>query len=363
MQSLFGGPILSPELSFVLAGLSALMVSWIAIPVIVRVAYDKGIVDKPNQRTSHKGAVPVLGGVAIFAGLILGSSVFIPESDLNALRYILGGVIILFFTGQKDDVESLSPVNKFLAQLLAAFFVVVLADIRIQSVHGFAGYHDIPDWLSIVISFFLVILIVNAFNLIDGIDGLSSGVGILVSGFFGLWLYGMGYYSQAILASALIGGLIPFFYFNVFGKKNKLFMGDSGSLLVGYMVSIFVLRACGKELPVDHFLHMKAAPAVAIGILIYPLFDLGRVFFLRIVKGRSPFHPDRNHIHHLFIDGGTSHRRSTFYILLFSLFGAVLSWFLRNIEIWILALILLVYAEIVVGLLWLRVRRRNKTSQ
>ncbi len=359
MQILFGGLSLSPILSFVLAGFLAIIISYLAIPAIVSLSHQKGLTNKPNHRTSHTGAVPVLGGVAIFAGLILGGSIFLPSGDLNPFRYIVAAIVILFFVGQKDDLQSISPGNKFFAQLIAALLVVILADVRITTLHGFVGIHEIPDWASVFISVFLIIIIVNSFNLIDGIDGLASGIGIIVSGTLGLWLYGLDYHYMAVLAAALTGGLIPFFFFNVFGKKNKLFMGDSGSLLVGLMVAIFVLKICSKDVPVDHFLYMKAAPSVAIGVLLYPLYDLQRIFIIRLAKGRSPFHPDRNHIHHLYLDAGFSHRRSTFYILILNLMAIAWAWIFRNSSILFLALTLLAGAVLVTLVLLYLVKRKQ----
>lgn len=358
MQLPFGGIPISPVLSCFLSAFLAGLIAYLAIPVVVRIARAKGLVDKPNHRTSHNGSVPLLGGVAVFSGIMIGGSIFLPHMDFSSYRYILPALIIMFFIGQKDDLEHVSAGTKLMAQLISAFLIVVLADVRIGSLHGFAGIHSIPDWASVTISMILFLIIVNAFNLIDGIDGLASGMGILVAGILALWLYGSGYYGYAVTASALVGSLIPFFFFNVFSKKNKLFLGDTGSLLVGLLVSVFVLKICSVELPEEHFLHMNALPSVAIGVLIYPLFDLLRVFFLRLIRGRSPFKADRNHIHHLFLDAGYSHRRSTFYILSINIVAIVYSWFMRDSSILLLGLTLLAGSIAITGLLYRNVVRR-----
>jgi UDP-GlcNAc:undecaprenyl-phosphate/decaprenyl-phosphate GlcNAc-1-phosphate transferase len=359
MELPFGGIALSPFVSCLLAGLMAVIVSFIAIPAIVRIARNKNLMDVPNGRTSHSGMVPSLGGVAIFAGLMMGASLFLPKMDLNAYRYMLGALLIVFFIGQKDDIESISARTKFIAQLFAAFLVVIPGDFRIMTLHGFLNIHDIPDWASVVMSIMLIIIIINAFNLIDGIDGLASGIGISTAGFMGLWLYGLEYYGMAVVAAALVGGLIPFFIFNVFGKKNKLFMGDTGSLVIGLLVSVFTLQVCSVEIQHDLFLYMKATPAVAIAILIFPLFDLIRVFSLRLSRGKSPFQPDRGHIHHLVTDAGLSHRRSTFFILLFNLVAIGTAWFMRNGPIMVLGLMLLVGSLLVTWILWRMGRKRG----
>lgn len=359
MQLPFGGLPISPFFSCFFAGALALLISYLAIPVIVKIARDKNLVDKPNDRTSHNGSVPLLGGIAVFAGLMMGGAIFLPRMDLDPFRYVLAAIIIMFFIGQKDDLQNVSARTKLIAQIIAAFLIVVLADIRIETLHGFMGVHGIPDWASVIISSLLLLIIVNAFNLIDGIDGLSSGIGIIVSGVLAFWLLGLEYYGLAVFAAALAGSLIPFFFFNVFGTKNKLFMGDTGSLLIGLMVSVFVLEICSIEPPADHFLHMEAVPAVAIGVLIYPLYDLLRVFFIRLSRGKSPFSPDRNHIHHLYLDAGFSHRRSTFYILIGNLIAVVFAWFMRNTSTLLLGFILLAGSMVVVLLLKWRIKSRG----
>lgn len=328
-------------ISSVLALLLAGVVSFIAIPVIVKLARAKGLVDKPNHRTSHEGAVPLLGGVAVFGGIILGSSLFIPPTDQNNFRYILAALVILFFVGQKDDIIGISWQKKFIAQIIAAFIVVFLGDFRFANFHGFAGIHEIPEWISAGLSIFLYLIIINAFNLIDGIDGLASGIGILVSFLFGIWLHLIDQPGLAVVAWSLTGGLIPFFFFNVFGTKNKLFMGDTGSLMIGLLMTIFAASVCRNELPAGHIMDMRATPAMAIALLIYPLYDLLRIVVLRLIRGKSPFSADRNHIHHLFIDSGFSHRRSTFYILLINIAAVIWAWSLRNQPILIVILTLL----------------------
>jgi UDP-N-acetylmuramyl pentapeptide phosphotransferase/UDP-N-acetylglucosamine-1-phosphate transferase len=326
-------------LAMILAG----FVSNMAIPVIVRIARAKGLVDKPNHRTSHEGAVPLLGGVAVFGGILLGVSLFIPEDDRSNFRHILAALVILFFVGQKDDIIGISWQKKFIAQLASACILVFFGDFRFASLHGFAGIHELPFWVSAIISIFLFILIINAFNLIDGIDGLASGTGILISGIFGVWLHLTDHAGLAVVAWSLTGGLIPFFIYNVFGTKNKLFLGDTGSLIIGMLMAVFASAVCKEELPKDHMMYMRATPSVAIAVLIYPLFDLLRVITIRLFKGQSPFTADRNHVHHLFIDAGISHRRSTFYILLITVGAIFIAWILRNQSILLLGVVLLVW--------------------
>jgi UDP-N-acetylmuramyl pentapeptide phosphotransferase/UDP-N-acetylglucosamine-1-phosphate transferase len=325
-----------------LALLTAVIVSYAAIPMIVRIAKQKGLVDKPNGRTSHNGSVPLLGGIALFAGIILGSSLFIPETDQEQFRYMLAALVILFFIGQQDDMIGISWKKKLLAQILAACILVFLGDFRFPTLHGFMGIHEISYWLSGILSVFVYLLVINAFNLIDGIDGLASAIGIMTSFIFGCWLQIIDRYGLAVVAWTLTGALIPFFFFNVFGTKNKLFMGDTGSLMIGLLMAVFTTAVCYKELPADHFMYMRSTPSFAIAILIYPLFDLLRIITIRLIKRKSPFSADRNHIHHLFIDCGYSHRRSTFFIVIFNMLAILWAYLMRYQSILFVGLTLLV---------------------
>jgi UDP-N-acetylmuramyl pentapeptide phosphotransferase/UDP-N-acetylglucosamine-1-phosphate transferase len=216
-----------------------------------------------------------------------------------------------------------------------------MGNFHFTTLFGLGGIHEIPMWVSFVITLIVFVGIINAFNLIDGIDGLASGTGIMTSFIMGIWMFGNGAHGMFVVAWSLTGALVPFFYFNVFGKKNKIFMGDTGSLMIGLLIALFAEVICGKELPVSHLLYIKAAPSVVFAILLYPIYDMIRVVILRLVKGKSPFIADRNHIHHLFLDAGYSHGRSTFYILVFN--GMAIIWALafRNSSILFLGLTLL----------------------
>jgi len=247
----------------------------------------------------------------------------------------------MYFIGQIDDILGITWKTKLIAEVAASLILIIFGDFRFTTLFGFAGIHAIPFWASVILTLIIFIGIINAFNLIDGIDGLASGTGLLTSFVMGIWLFGLGYYGMAILAWSLVGSLLSFIFFNVYGKKNKIFMGDTGSLLIGLLMSLFAVTICGQEAPVNSPLHMKAAPSVLIAILIYPLFDMIRVFTIRIFHGGNPFMADRQHIHHLFLALGLTHRRSTLIIMVFNILAIVLALLLRNTSILLLAAILL----------------------
>lgn len=348
---------------FFAMGLGAVL-SFIVIPVIVFISKAKGLGDLPNDRSSHKGSIPSLGGVAIFTGLILGSTIFMPpDHGGDPLRFIIASTFIVFLVGQKDDIIGISWRNKLIIEILASLILIVLGNFRFTTLFGLFGIHEIPMWTSIAISLIVFVGIINSFNLIDGIDGLASGTGIMTSFIMGIWMYGIGEHGMAVLAWALTGSLLPFFYFNVFGEKNKLFMGDTGSLMIGLLIAIFVVIICGKELPENHFLYMKASPGVVLAILLYPVYDVTRIFFIRLVNGKSPFIADRNHIHHLFLNAGFSHRRSTFYILVINALAIAWALVFRNFSILFLAFTLLSGCIAATQIIKAIGKRRNKGLQ
>ncbi len=320
--------------------LAGFIVSFITIPPIVRVSQAKKLVAVPNGRTSHKGEVPALGGVAIFSATMLGSCLFMDQDSLGDFRYIFSAVLIIFFIGLKDDLVSLSWKRKITAEAIAALLVIILADVRITTFHGMLGIGELAPWVGIVFSVFVFLFLINAFNLLDGIDGLASGMGIFISLVFGVWLIQLGSFNYAIMAFALAGGLIAFYGFNVFGKKNKLFMGDSGSLLIGLLFSVMSIKILCCELAPANPHYMRAFPTVVMSVMILPMMDTLRVFALRIFRGQSPFHADRTHLHHVFLKIGFTHLQASLTIIAMNASLFFISYSLRDMNAFLLASIL-----------------------
>jgi UDP-N-acetylmuramyl pentapeptide phosphotransferase/UDP-N-acetylglucosamine-1-phosphate transferase len=226
-------------------------------------------------------------------------------------------MFILFFLGLKDDIIGVSPTKKLLVHLLVGYILVYVADIRITQFWGLFGVDDLPYWLSLSLSLFVYIVIVNAINLIDGVDGLAAGFGFIASMAFSYWFYKTGDQPLALLAIGLAGALLGFLVYNF--QPAKLFMGDSGSLIIGLV--LFVLAVKLIEFPVSRMLvNMEPVPkpVLAMAILAYPLVDTLRVFILRALKGRSPFSADKNHIHHKLLAIGLNHRQTCFVLYGFS---------------------------------------------
>lgn len=286
-------------------------VVYFAIPSIVRVAKLKNFYDEPNYRKVHTNNIPTLGGLAIFAGTILGFCIWGDFNDADYLQQLIASMVILLFAGIKDDILVIAPITKLAGQIFCCYIIVVLGDIRITHFYGFFGIDLLPFWVSVSFTIFFILSIINGFNFIDGIDGLASTIGILVSSSLVFWFVITGKYTQAILGLALIGSLVGFFIYNVFGKENKIFMGDTGSQLLGLITSVISIDFLEINYLSPPQFHFLSAPALVMAILFIPIFDIIRVTFIRIVLGNPIQKADRNHIHHRLIQLGFSHLKST----------------------------------------------------
>ena len=289
------------------------------IPPLIRVSITKNLYDTPNERKVSKTIVPTLGGVAIFIGFILSTIMATDYYVFSELKYIIAAVILMFFIGLKDDMIDISAVKKLSVQIATACILIGLGNFRFTNLQGAFGLYELNYVASFVITLFTMIGLINAFNLIDGIDGLASSISIVISSVFGTWFILAGHHAYGIMCFSLTGSLIGFFLFNVFGKKNKIFMGDTGSLILGVVMVILVIKF--NELNINQNLPyaIYAAPVVSIGILIIPIIDTLRVIFIRLSEKRSPFSPDMNHIHHNFLKLGFSHLKATFFIVLMNI--------------------------------------------
>lgn len=301
----------------ILAFITALTVSYFTIPSIIRISHEKSLMAQMGERHVHKERTPSLGGVGMFAGVLFSVIMWAPFNAIGELQYVLCSFIILFFIGLRDDLIPMTARKKLLGQIIAALILVQKADVRIDSFYGVFGMGEIPELWSAIISVFVIVLIVNAFNLIDGINGLSGCVAILVCTVFGMWFFLNGHIDLAIFAAATTAATLAFLKYNFNGK---IFMGDTGSLLIGLVAAVLTIKflELNDELAHNAPYRVMAAPAMAVALLIFPLFDTLRVFTMRVLRGKSPFSPDRNHLHHLLLDTGRTHEQATAIIVLSS---------------------------------------------
>jgi UDP-N-acetylmuramyl pentapeptide phosphotransferase/UDP-N-acetylglucosamine-1-phosphate transferase len=349
---------IEPGTTIIILGfLTAFFVVLLAIPSLIKVAKLKHLVDEPSEdRKLHSRSIPTIGGIVIFGAIIFSYSLWFPEEYdhiphmLTNFKYLIAVLILLFFVGVKDDIIGTAPMKKLAAHMIVGFILVVLANIRITSMHGLFGSHAImEDWQSYLLSLFVYVVIVNAVNLIDGLDGLAGGIGVIIASFFGLlFLYNQNV-PLALLGFVLSGALLGFLVFNF--SPARIFMGDSGSLTVGAIISVLAINAIDiKVTNMPDWLNGNM-PIVVMAIMVYPLVDTLRVFTIRAFKGVSPFTADKNHIHHRFILLGFSHRQTVLWLYLYNIVvvcSAVAIEYFIDIDITLQFLLTLVTATMLV---------------
>lgn len=333
---------ISDDVKHALAFFCSFAITWYSIPAIVRVARLKHLFDEPNGRTSHKKSTPTLGGIAVFASLIISTMIFVNINIIPNFQYAIAGSVVMFFIGLKDDLVEISWSKKVSGEILAALFLIVLGDYRFTNLHGFFGIYEINYAASLIVSLFVMIGIVNAMNLIDGIDGLASGLAAMATTCFGIWFFMDGQYEMVVVCAALTGSLLAFIGFNVFGNTNKIFMGDTGSLLIGYIMTFLVIVFNESNILKNSPWHVNNAPIISFAILFVPLYDTIRVMLSRMIKGKSPFAPDRTHIHHKLLELGFTHMQTTIMLLVLNGIFILFILMLQNLEIHLLATILVI---------------------
>ena len=306
--------------------IGSFLLIYLTIPKIIGVVEYRRLMDSPNHRSSHKNRTPTLGGVSFFYTLIFAFFFIKGWTTLNEGMYIIPGLTILFIVGLKDDLVVISPGAKLMAQVFAIIFILANPSFTIHSLNGFLNINEIPYYLFLIIGGFMMLTIINSYNLIDGIDGLASVVGIVIMVIFTTIFYLTKEYFFALVSITMNACLMAFLGFNLSSDK-KIFMGDTGSLIVGFVISILTLKflALRPTAYTDLPFLLENAPLIAISILIVPLFDTARVFAIRIANKRAPFSPDRNHTHHVLIDyWGLTHKQASFIIGCFNLLFVML---------------------------------------
>ncbi|MFN0215600.1 MAG: glycosyltransferase family 4 protein [Saprospiraceae bacterium] len=290
---------------------TAFAITYAIIPVIIKVAKERRLYDRPNERSSHQEPTPSLGGIGIFAGMVCGIVLWTPEGSFSVLQYILAAFVLIFLIGILDDLLPISPGKKLGGQFLVAIILSYKAGVKVSSLYGFWGIYELSAPISFVLSIILIVGIINAFNLIDGINGLAGCVGLLTCLVFGICFFWVEASALAVVSFSLAGAILAFLRYNF--TPAKIFMGDTGSLLLGTLCAILAISfiEINNKLPPESPYNWGAAPAIAVAVLILPLYDTFSVLIRRIVRGRSPFSPDKTHIHHQLLGLGLSHSETT----------------------------------------------------
>ncbi|MFN8347504.1 MAG: MraY family glycosyltransferase [Spirosomataceae bacterium] len=281
-----------------------------SIPVIINISGLLELKKKPNFRSAHQQETPEFGGIAIYASLLIAHFLW-PHTNEQTDAYLTSlavvGLTILFFLGLKDDILVLDPNKKLLLQVVAVSTLILLGGLKVDNFFGIFGWYHIPDIISIPFTVFIFIAIINAVNLIDGVDGLAGGIAFIAGLSFGTWFLLNHHFSMACMAFSLSGALLGFLRFN-FSKTSKIFMGDTGSLIVGFLLAFFAVKFIRLNVAYQYDANaFFNAPILAVVLLIVPIFDTLRVFLVRILNRKSPFKADRNHMHHVLLDNGFTH--------------------------------------------------------
>ena len=318
---------------FFIAATIAALTGVLTFPAIKNVAEAKNLMDVPDKRSAHLVRVPNLGGVGIYLGVVMGITLTGAVLDTKILLLILGGIAILFFLGLKDDILILSPLKKFMGQLLVASLIIMFTDTRIMGFSGLFGVTILPYVLSVLFTLFVYLLVINALNLIDGIDGLAGTLALLACLVFAILFYCIADVSMVVLCGAVCGGIVPFLFLN-FSKHKKMFLGDTGSMILGFLLAVLAVRFIHSSEESTVALLSNSAPVLVLAILFFPLLDTLRIFIIRIfIHKKNPFIADKNHIHHRFLRLGFSHKSTTAIIVLLNIMLVCISLMARHFNI------------------------------
>lgn len=329
----------------ILGFITSFFVVLLTTPSLIKVARMKHLVDEPSEaRKLHTRSIPTIGGIIIFASIIFSYALWFPVGEpipgltgfenlyegmgkaYKEFKYLIAAMVLLFFIGVKDDIIGFSPVKKLVGHFIVGYILVMMADIRITSLYGLFGVQELEVHVSIAFSFFVYVVLVNSLNLIDGVDGLAAGIGLIAAMAFGTWFYFSGNVPDTLLAVVLAGALLAFLIFNF--SPARVFMGDSGSLMIGAIIAVLAMKMIEEPTAaLPSWLRDVPKPIYAMSVIAYPIIDTFRIFLYRMSKGNSPFAADRNHIHHRLMKLGAGHRLTVLllYVFTFVMIGTALA--------------------------------------
>lgn len=296
-------------------------------PKILKIAILKNLVDNPDARKLQRNPVPVMGGVAVFFGIVIGLCSSQAMFNSATTFMLISAMMIMLYIGTIDDIIDLSPNIRFFVEIIVIAWLIYATNSSINCFWGLWGVMNIPEWASYILTIFASVGIINAVNLIDGVNGLSSGYCFMSSVLFAIFFYISGNQIMASLAISAAGAIIPFFLHNVFGNKTKMFIGDGGTLVIGTLMAMFVMNILEQQTECSALANEGVGLIpFSLAVMSIPVFDTLRVMSTRILNKKSPFSPDKTHLHHLFIDLGFSHIGTTISILSLN-FLIVAIWF------------------------------------
>lgn len=339
------------------AFICAFIITTVSIPKIIRISYKKGLMDEPSERSSHTNKVPTLGGVALFFGIVVSTSIFATDLGSN-YSFFLSAITILFFVGLMDDLLVVAPDKKLYAQIISTTLIIFGSGIMVNSFYGLFGIYQLPYILGVIFTYFIFIVLINAFNLVDGIDGLASGIGIVICLSFIFIFYRIYDYSIGILGVSIVAVLLGFLKYNL-SKQLRIFMGDTGSMVVGFILTFMAIRFLFIAQQPNY--NIRTAPILLMFIFCIPIIDTFSVFIIRLLNKKHPLHPDKNHLHHRFLALGFNHFQTSTILVIINIIFIFMGYILRKLEINVLFLIFLTMSALFV--LTLRVLTKNKSNQ
>lgn len=323
-------------------------ITFYSIPAVVKISRRKNLMDEPGARSSHIRKIPNLGGIALFFSIGVCAPIFAYEL-FRLYKFLFASLVILLYIGVMDDIVVMRAHKKLVAQIIVSSLIVLGSDVRIGHLFGLFGINEINYWASVLLSIIVFVALINAFNLIDGIDGLAGIFTVICCGIFAVSFFRLGTYNYplVILCTVIIGAVLAFLYYNLSNyRSRKIFMGDTGSMILGFLLAftaiLFINIFIDKKEPLAPRYHLNSAPVIAIAIVILPIIDTLKVMLIRFFKGQSLFEADNNHIHHSMLQLGLTHRRSTTYIILYYLFLIGVTYYFRHLEINLLLVIVIV---------------------
>ena len=312
----------------IILSLLSLIVTTVVYPLVLRYALHHNIVDNPDARKLHRQPVPIMGGVAVYAGILAGCLAMFFLVPKASISWSLMAMTTMLVLGVWDDIKNLSAILRLIVQFGIVGAYMGFSGHFIDNFYGLFGIHEISLWVGIPLSLVAGVGTINAINMIDGVDGYSSGYGIMACASFGALFIAVNQPVLSCLAVIVASALLPFFMHNVFGKKSKMFIGDGGTMMLGLLMTIFELGVMSLRRCPELEAQGIGLMAFTLAVLCIPIFDTLRVMIARMARGRSPFKPDKTHLHHLFIDMGFSH------------FGAAISILSMNLTVMLVWLLL-----------------------
>jgi UDP-N-acetylmuramyl pentapeptide phosphotransferase/UDP-N-acetylglucosamine-1-phosphate transferase len=355
-----------------IAFFATLIIAWAIMPFVIRYANKRQLFDIPDGRKLHDDNISRIGGISIMFSVIISISLFVNTEALSNFGFLVAGMVIIFFVGLLDDMYPIKPAQKLIGEFIPALLLAIPGRDTFSNLNGLMGINILPEWISFLLTFILIIAIINSFNLIDGINGLAGICGVLAALILGSTSLIYGMIDIAIIAFTLAGGIVAFLRFNLI--KPRIFMGDSGSLLIGYITAFLFLSVTGLQGSASHseiwqdFLILidDKLLLLSLSAVIVPLTDLSRVFIIRISKGKSPFSADRNHIHHLLLEAGCSHFAASLMLGAFTILNFITFFFCLHLDIntqFILLLIMAVLLSTIPHLILSFIRKQSESKE